>query len=167
MTFYELTKKIKVYRTIIVSGPQRSGTKIAAKMLSDVLGHTCLLEDEFQFHDLLAFAKLTERKNVVIQAPTMSAVCHLLSHARSFDAAVVFMKRDVKDIENSQKRIAWDEEDFEKRQYFYSGGEPISKIKYNAWEIYQKPTLGNRAFELEYESMRVHPFWIEKEFRDG
>jgi len=42
----------------------------------------------------------------------------------------------------------------------------ISKIKYDFWEKYQKKNIKN-AFEIEYNSLKKHPLWINKKEREN
>ena len=148
---------------IMVSGPQRSGTTIATKMLAEDLGFRCVLEEEFNFHDLTKLVKIVTDSNCfVIQAPTMSSICHRLQ------VAVVFMRRSLEDIGKSQDRIKWDHEHAEKNRYFHDGEEPIAQVKYRAWEKHQRAFLPpGSAFDLDYESLKGHRLWIDKELRVG
>ena len=43
------------FAVVLVSGPQRSGTTICAKMIAHDTGHTYIPESEYQFHDEAAF----------------------------------------------------------------------------------------------------------------
>lgn len=145
---------------IIVTGPQRSGTTIATKMLAHALLFDPLTEEEINLRDLGMLSKLLrDRDRFVLQAPSLSAVCHRLN------VPIVFMRRSLIDIVQSQRRINWQEENYEKRQYFYTGPKPIAQVKYEAWDRFQKPELGELAFDVDYESLRSHPLWVDQEAR--
>jgi len=153
------------FRTIVVTGPQRSGTTIAAKMIAHDLQREHIDEQDYGTHDLLCFLRIIDR-SAVIQAPALSAYCHLLpAHV-----AVVFMRREIDAIQASQDRAlmasgrTWtqEEEPVELRKYFCDSG-PIAAIKYDAWDRFQKATMkrqGKASFDLNYASLASHPLWV-------
>lgn len=145
---------LKGFDIIFVTGCQRSGTTIAAKMISYDLGYYFVMEEVFGVHDFqrcLSYLK----PNHCIQAPALSAYCHLLPN----EVAVVFMLRNFEDIRRSMLRVNWLDERLELSKYFRACGR-IEEVKYDVWNMYQKSLIGN-AFELRYESLRGHKFWIE------
>jgi hypothetical protein len=162
----ELLTRLPTYRVVIVTGPQRSGTTIATQILAAELRFTPVLEESFREDNLMAFASIVvKRRKAVIQAPALSSIVHLLS---AVDVAVVFMWRRVEDIIRSEERIDWTKsfERVEKEKYFLPDDpRPVSEIKQTIWREQQRPRLGARAFELDYESMSNHPLWIEKSSR--
>jgi hypothetical protein len=144
------------YTRITVTGPQRSGTTIAAEILARDLGFECLREETINVGDLGRYFGLhAARDRFVIQAPG------LCSFAHGLPGCVVLMRRPVDAILASQQRIRWTEifEPIELRKYFTDQG-PVAQVKYDAWERYQKPHM-DHAYELDYESLRGHPLWIE------
>jgi hypothetical protein len=83
------------------------------------------------------------------------------------DTCVVFMKRALDEIKASQERISWPHEEDEKAKYLLaSDPRPIALIKRQAWEA-QKQLLGNRAFDLDYDSLAESDKWIPTEERTG
>ena len=160
------------FNTIFVTGPQRSGTTIAGKIIAADLGYTYIDERDFGTHDLPGLLALI-RDNVVIQGPALSAYCHLLPKS----VAVVFTLRSLEEIIASQDRTIlpsggnWTEaeESVELQKYFRETG-PIAAVKYEVWDKYQKPTLaaeGKAFFEIEYATLAAHPLWVPKEQRVG
>lgn len=117
---------------IIVTGPQRSGTRIAAKILAHELGYTYVDEDaigvdnEQAFWQLLLPGQTAERDepgNWVLQAPGLSHMVHRLPYlvaeaaataptGRPEDYAVVWMLRDEIAIVKSELRIGWRQRGF-------------------------------------------------------
>jgi hypothetical protein len=148
-------------RQIVVTGPQRSGTVIASKMLAKDLGLTHIGEWAFGTHNHEDFFGLIEAsKPFVIQAPTMSAYAHLLP------CTVVWMNRNLADIQRSEKRINWNvHEQLERDSYFEHSQRPSAVIKTEAWQKFQRIALGERAFDLDYESLKGHPMWVDPENR--
>jgi predicted O-linked N-acetylglucosamine transferase (SPINDLY family) len=147
------------YDRIIVTGPQRAGTTIAAKIIASELNYRFVPEEEVGFESVEELFELyrTERR-FVVQGPCLCAYVHLLP------GAVVLMRRSVDEIVRSQDRIRWSYEIFELNRYFATHG-PVAQIKYDAWDRFQKPRLGERAFELDYHALAGHRLWIEQEQR--
>ena len=63
---------LRPFTTIVVTGPQRSGTKFAAEIIAEQLALRYVNESEFGVHRLDRFWELLDEK-VVIQAPALSA----------------------------------------------------------------------------------------------
>lgn len=154
----------------MVAGPQRSGTKFAAEIIAEELGMRYVNESEFGVHALDRFWRLLDER-VVIQAPALSAYCHLLPG----HVAVVFMLRDVGQIAASQSRVAgWpeNEEPRELAKYFRTAETgPSAAVKYDVWQRFQKPVMlseGKPFFELHYpDDVRGHPRYVPANQREG
>lgn len=161
---------LKPFTTLIVTGPQRSGTKFAAEIIAEKLGLRYVNESEFGVHALDRFWRLLD-ENVVIQAPALSAYCHLLPE----HVAVVVMLRDLDEILASQSRVAgWleNEEPRELAKYFRSAENGTSAaVKYDVWQRFQKPAMlseGKPFFEMRYpDDVREHPRYVPTEKRQG
>lgn len=147
-------EQMRRFDLIVVTGPQRSGTTIATKMIATDLDMEYVEEERFDvhyFHRLLPL--LTGRR--VIQAPALSAYCHLLPE----EVAVVFMIRPVEEIQRSEQRVRWPEEHVELAKYFRTTG-TIAQVKYDVWRQHQRPNI-RHWFELKYAALQQHPLWIE------
>lgn len=166
MELSEILVSIKLYKKIVVTGPQRSGTTIAAKIIAAELNYQLIMEETFREDNLIDFtASIIENEFCVIQAPALASIIHLLKKP---EIAVVFMMRPVEDIIASESRINWlDKHDsVEKNKYFrFDSPEPISLLKQSVWKTYQKNMLKERAFELEYNSLQTHSLWVPGELR--
>lgn len=159
-TLHHLIENLKRYDKIIVTGPQRAGTTIAMEIIAHELSYEGLREEVIDVDNLSLLAGVLRCERFVLQAPGLCPVVHLL---RDKDIAVVIVKRDVSEIIKSQERINWGiNEIHERKKYFISALEPISEIKYRNWEMFQKEFLKERWFELQYDSMRTHPLFIEQ-----
>jgi hypothetical protein len=166
MTLKELLPALGRFTKVVVTGPQRAGTTIATKILASELQYPVVLEEVFRQQELYLFvAALIENSTCVVQAPALSAVVHLL---QDDDIAVVFMLRKTDEIIQSEQRIQWSQthEKLEKAKYFSARSKlPIGVLKTRMWHAYQKKLIGERAFELDYESLEGHPLWIDKSLR--
>jgi hypothetical protein len=161
MTLQELLPKLARFTRIIVTGPQRSGTTIATKILANELGFEYLREEAFHVHRLELLCNIILSKDrFVVQAPTMSGCCHYLS-----GVAIVFMRRDLDAIAASENRVGWNRREFEKTKYFDSSDRTSAEVKYHAWDRFQKRLLRHRAFDLQYESLKKYPLWVTQEQR--
>jgi hypothetical protein len=163
---------LATYNTILVTGPQRSGSRIAAKMVAADTGHTYVDETQFGVYNLRDFAILLRGRGIVVQCPTMSHVIHGVS--QDHGTLVVFMMRDVDDIANSEERVKWDRGVYielahfgyhgrRAKSYRLSGGQ-VAPLKYKRWEMWQKDLVWHHL-ELQYESLAGHPLWVPKEDR--
>lgn len=174
---------LEPFHYILITGPQRSGTTIAANMIAEDLDYDLYYDGNVtsnlgkwpgEFHiqefidlyhsdrEIVKARPYTRRSDrFVLQCP---AFCRFVHHWKDVDGlAVVMMIRPVEDIIASQERIGWGFEEQERELYDGAQG-PIAQVKYNLWPT-QKKILGERAFELEYESLSGHTMWVPKEMR--
>ena len=180
------------YRNIIVVGNPRSGTTITGKMLADTLSYEYMDEMTFRCRNFTLFKKILNTGEKVIQAPGISHIAHFLP---SDEDLVVFMVRPWSDIVKSLHRISglsnwiltdtlYDYElynrknpgvrtncvpavDLEVEDYFkkhINRDSYFLEIPYKMWKYYQRDKIKNWV-QLNYESMRFHPMWIDKEER--
>ena len=159
-------------RQIVITGPHRTGTTIAAKIIANQLNYQCYLEEGFGNDFGLLNGRVHENYHrgisSVYQVPLLMGYCYRLPEF----VAVVVMRRKIEDILDSQKRIGWNEKEEWKRRELekFDGIEveddldmPICEAKYKIWE---EMTEGmTNAYELEYDSLSEHRFWVEKEKR--
>lgn len=171
---------------ILVSGPQRSGTRICSKMIVADTGHRHIdetdvrelflglsLADSDQDWNAIS-AKVVEsiqglvlqEQNIVLHCPPLMPWIHLLD-----DVFVVILRRSIQDIEKSKRRIGTkmkrEELKFNKLGFTRYGKkkpgltktyESLASLQYNRWDE-QKRSLDNYQ-EIEYESLVSHSLWI-------
>ena len=164
-TFFSDGRKSK---TILVTGPQCSGTTIATQIISKELDRKLYLEEDFSVHnedqlvDLITLIKIPS----VIQCPSMS---HIIQDLSKIGCFIVWMKRPFHDIHASEKKIGWKvHEHIEKAKYTQKF--PLktnlfenmrsAEMKQNMWDTYQKQTLDGGFFELDFRMLRRHPMWV-------
>lgn len=180
MSKYEF-EYLRPFNKIIVIGPGRSGTTIATKIIAHELKYKFIDESWFEgtlFEKFLGLLNM-DRK-MVIQAPCLTHKMHWIGSEASL--AFVLMKRDINDILKSQKHTLtfktkapnkgtftactpeWKK--FRLTQYNLpeDTDEEMPNIVYNYWYDHQAHAIKN-SFELEYESLKDHSLWIEKEDR--
>lgn len=156
-------ENIKNFERIVVSGPQRSGTRIVAKAIAYDTGKVYIDEADVNYHDFRLLQWHLMRSNVVIQCP---ALCHKLHEIPLNSTLIVMVRRPIDEIINSQNRVKWSEEanKLELAKYGYSSG-IISRIKYEYWDNYQKQILGQSGVTFDYHNLEGHPLFIAPELR--
>ena len=106
MEYVEAIEKLAEFRKIAVTGPQRSGTTFCAHIISSDLKLRFVDESKIGIFDRAKLANLIDHNNdFVVQCPALSR--EISTFADRTDLAVVFMLRDVADIEASERRIGW------------------------------------------------------------
>ena len=145
---------------------QRSGTTICARMIQwDIEAPYCcwvggnLKRVNSSEHEPLGTP-------LVYHAP---GVAHLLHQVSSPDTAVIWMKRDPEEILQSARNKEWiptvelkiykDRFPKDEELYYNTIIRGLTKAKNEVWEE-QKPRIEN-TFEIEYESLRSHPLWLD------
>lgn len=150
------------FSKIIVTGPQRSGTTVAAAMIAHDLDYYFYPEEQIRVWDLWRVDRLFGRtSDFVLQAP---AICRYAHRFTAPDIAIVLMKRAIEDIVASEQRVAWTGQERELRQYGLQEG-VIAEVKYKYWYERQRALIDN-PFEVEYESLRGHPMWVPRGERE-
>lgn len=150
-------------KEILVTGCQRSGTTIATKIIADILDFTPVDENDYSWNGgwkpTLGNLLKNSKPRSVYQGPAICHDCHKVPN----HMAVVFMVRDHDDIRRSMSRVKWRGENKELAKYgctFKENGR-IEKIKESYWRLWQKNKIKN-AFEVRYDELRWHPFWVSK-----
>lgn len=162
---------LKPYRFILVSGPHRAGTTIAAAMIANDLGYE-FYEDVQDRLETLGGSHQIYRPSV-LHCPTRCYQIH--QFAKIPDLAAVMVIRDIDDIIASQKRIPWGFENEQLHAYrtkawprpTFPVQPPIAEVKYRYWWGVQKKIFGERGYEVEYESLKAHTMWVAPEQRKG
>jgi hypothetical protein len=148
---------VKNYKKIIVSGPQRSGTRIATKCIAKDLGHYMVDETDYGIDSFEGFSRrLLSDSPMVIQAPAMSS---MLNYIDTKDTIIIWMLRKVFHIKKSEERVGWDSSK-EMAKYFEHNSD-ICSSKYLNWEVYQRGLLKIPCIDLQYTSLENHNLWVE------
>lgn len=156
---------LKTFDRILVTGPQRSGTRIRAKHTATLLGYDYVDEQVIKFDSLARCIRvLLSQTKVVLQCPALFCVLHLIDTPRT--CAIVCV-RDVEDIIKSQERVKWGYGQNEWKKYLPDGEvleEPISVFRYRKWEK-QKKLMRIPYFEANYNELETSSLWIDSEAR--
>ncbi len=153
------------YQTILVTGPQRSGTTICAKMIACDTGHEFIGEESIVTNNLQALSHILYltskiKRKIVVQCPGLCRYIHLFGDENTL---IVMVYRSIEAIIKSQMRIEWEEEAKELARYSLSVG-PIAQVKYDYWKKEQQALVINSK-KVIYEDLKTHPLWIPQEQR--
>ncbi len=131
---------------IFVTGPQRSGTRLAAHIIARETGREFI--DELEYNPDIPM-------NSVVQAPFM--LKGVLEISYMFPTAqFAFMYRDVDDIVKSMERIEW-YKDYTDHPAFY-----LDYVKhcYRYIDFLKKELDTSRWFDIRYESLAYDPLFV-------
>jgi hypothetical protein len=151
--------ELKRHPVIWVVGPQRSGTRIASKMIAHDTGHELVDEVQFYIDSSSHLSKLLQDKAdrpIVVQGPAITRWIHHLARDRD---SVVFMFRPLDQIHASEKRISWKYDGVEAMKYGEASGSAELKIRF--WNSYQRGQI-KHAITFPYGQLSQHPLWIPK-----
>jgi len=161
-------KHLKTHKKILVSGPPRSGTQIATRMIAHDTGHRFVNEREHgcwrkcRMWDLL---KMDEP--MAIHCPSQSRWLH--EFARQPDALIVFLLRNPGDIMASEHRVGKVQplRRLTRRHYedVMPCHGPSCMVRQSYWLVQQRHLIDNKL-ELQYESLCEHPLWVERPLRE-
>lgn len=148
-------------RNVIVTGPQRSGTRFTSYLIGEHTDRKFYEEDAFSVRSLELFADLLDRpEQKVIQAP---GLIHCIHEIELEDACIVFMRRNIEDIKASQIRHgmrkhhrnqSWLWEGYKKRWKRVDKYDSMVDVVYKHWPRQKKIIGARRCIELEYESLK-------------
>ena len=155
----------QLFRGIVVTGCQRSGTGIASRIIAHDLNRLHIDEDDYGTKQTKVWKErvVTEQQPFVIHSPAMS---RYLTDVVTDDILVVYMRRRLRDVERSIRRIEWDDAN-ERTAYkdtFSNEALHIYKIKMKYWKRAQQKSITN-WIEINYEALGTHPLWINKSER--
>ena len=145
-----------------MTGPQRAGTTICAKMIAADTGHEYIDENEYGPHNKTMWLHtITCYENIVIHCPAMCRHVHEVG-----SVFVVMVYRNVANVVNSQERILWGSanEALELARYGARAEPPIAAVKYDFWRRFQRTVITN-WLEVEYENLAAHPLWVDERER--
>jgi hypothetical protein len=149
------------FEKIIVTGPQRSGTTICARMIAQDTRYRFVIEMDIGVNDLDRLRDLVEHNTFfVVQCP---ALCRYVHEFSAPDVGIVLMRRDIQDILASKERINWNGTQEELERYGVTCG-VSAEVKYHYWDTYQKWVIQN-PIEIPYEALSIHPLWVPKALR--
>jgi hypothetical protein len=151
---------------IVVVGPQRSGSTFVSHCLAQSFNAKHIDEMEFDVYFLDLFYKIVEGSgdSWVAHAPGLFAdMFKILDKIPDVTFAIV--RRDIKEIVNSQSRINLNLE-HEKIKLFLckeTGEQHVAPAKYEYWDKWKKylPSW----VEYDYRDFENHPFWVPDEAR--
>jgi len=165
----ELLALASEYRMVVVSGCQRSGTHIMAKILAHELGWQYITDEDYDVSDFNGWA------NLILTGVHMAAQCphmtHLL-HETPDDVLVVWMHRPIEELIVSFARVNPGHISASQpyQMLFYSQlpevgtGRQIGagwiKVREQYWNMVQRPMLGRRGVTFNYHDLEEHRLFV-------
>lgn len=154
-------QNLSPFETIIVTGPHRSGTTIAAEMIAHDLGRRCWREEAFSIRNIVEAEALIRDHGGVIQGPYLLPWAPVLADIGK--TAIVYMQRHPDAVARSNARL-------QRRR--------ISAPFFNKDQADRlwhriKPAIDN-WFEVDYTELEAHPLyqhhregWRHRQTRPG
>ena len=139
---------------IIVTGPQRSGTTIAARILANDLNRTFVEDINFNATD--------NRKDIVCQCPS-ALTTYMIIHHFMPGAHFILIKRDKADIIESMKRVQWSKKNVKDWEAFL---DQYVDHCFLQWKRLKQDLPDDCWSELPYESLSFHPLFVPKDERE-
>lgn len=167
-------KQLRQYNHILVTGPQRSGTTIAAAMISQSLGRLFVPDEGIGQDNIKRLEAMIGKSKFVLQCPALFPYIHTFDFEST---AIVVMFRRMDAILRSMKRIGWAGAEEEIKRYkqielFHrfiwqrlvdmrrSQTEAIVFYKYQVFREYQIENMQLRWYGLDYTELDWHPLWL-------
>lgn len=176
MTLEGLLARVDQYRAVLVSGCQRSGTHIMAKIIAHELGWDYITDQDYDLSNFNGWSNLVLRAQMAaIQCPHMS---HIL-HEVPTDVAVVWMRRNPVELLESFIRVNPQclpcSQPYQMLFYSQMPGVPRGQItgmewidiREQYWEWKQAPLLGERGITFEFDDLAEHELFVPKPQRKG
>lgn len=173
----ECVKVIKKYSRVLVLGPQRSGTNIAAKILAHESGYPLFSERQFGESSCVIDKPPTHSEKLedfmqtepsyVLQSPVLTYTAQTLDVS---DAIVCFISRPILEIEDSRTSSDWPGAEREWRKYQASFPEMtedlsavnLATVQVKTWKEIQKEQMKLPFIELTFSDLQNHPLWVQK-----
>jgi len=150
------------FHRIWVVGPQRSGTRVVAKMIAHDTYRDYVDETRFMVDSLHQLQNILTNKGpekIVVHGPGITRWVHVLA---GLSDAVVFCWRDLEDVIKSQERW-WTKDRVESIKYHRTAGSAEAKQEY--WKTKQKALSPNPTTLRFPEDIEDHPMYISKDRR--
>ena len=185
----------KGYKNILIIGNPRSGTTFTGIALSKTLSLKYIDENDFQLRNASLLKKHLDKGDNIVQCPGFTHISHLLADKDTLIVFMVRRWSDiVKSLYRIEGKISnwvysstlYDYElynrkypgirtncipfqDLEVEKYFkkYIDKKGYAlEIPYKMWKYYQRDKIPN-WIQLDYESMKSHPMWVDKDKRQN
>ena len=142
------------FKRILVTGPHRSGTTIAMRMIAADLGYRPVDEEEFKWRFIRRISEVWQ-PGTVLQAPNAFSWLPVLAGS---DDAVVVMRRPLADIAASVSRQR------DPKGHKVTAPVYTAEQGYALWDQVKnlEPWQRFKWFEVEYEALAGHPLWVPR-----
>ena len=149
---------------IIVTGPQRCGTRFVAAAIAQDRKLAFVGEEAIGVRDLITVTGIIEQqRGWVMQGPALSYAIRTLARP---DVLVVWMRRHEPHWVASCERVGWNCESEESRipEKYKKPDTSHYQQRYAHWCSEHRPAIVH-WIEVEYESLREHPLFVPTKLR--
>jgi hypothetical protein len=143
---------------VLVTGPQRSGTKLTALLVADAIGYRYIphgwMNPVTEGLDVFRNAK-----EIVLHNPSYVAFAQEVSGPST---AIIFVWRELSEIHDSERRHGWTQHEYELELLGCESGDPAT-VKQDMWakDLHR---LEN-TWRVDYRGLESHPRFCNN--RDG
>lgn len=155
----DLVKDYEGYKRVVITGPQRSGTQIAAKIVANLLGWDFFSEATLdndrgpRYSDRYwEWVNAPKTEKTVLQCPQISHLCHETPK----DTLVVFMIRDIDEILASDAHRV---KHFKRRNARTGKIEPSLSVFTDKRREYSRLFLDRAPLSIEDTPRAVYDVW--------
>lgn len=162
---------LRGYKRIIVTGPHRSGTTIAAEMIAADTGLEAVREEAFLFYREDMLQGLLAREGIVVQCP---ALFDRMPDFSDPDTAIVMMRRPLDELEESRgrmfvpgstERFSAEEQNQAQLARLGAAEGDAAALKYARWSDWVDSGRIHHPVEVAYDALKSHPMWVTPEQR--
>ncbi|MEL6347391.1 MAG: glycosyltransferase [Myxococcota bacterium] len=162
---------LRRFARIIVTGPHRSGTTIAAEMIASDTGFEGVREEEFDFYREDLLRGVLARQQVVIQCP---ALFDLMPRLSAPDTAIVLMRRPLDELAASRARmftpvggrqLSAEEQNQAQLARLGARDGDAAALKYALWDQWVAEGTLHNPVEVDYHDLSKHPMWVPADQR--
>jgi hypothetical protein len=168
-----------VFNTVIVTGPNRAGTRLTTAAIAADTGHEALVGGDFKFIDADMLRECAARHDVVIQCPYRFDLMPKLTRD---DVAIVCVHRPIEEIVESRGRMFMKPEPHarlvggrqqENQIAFMAAAGLCSEederdnavVKYEVWARWLVEGTLDNPFDVHYHDLEAHRLWVPPEVR--
>ena len=154
---------LRRYPKIVVTGPPRSGTRIASRIIANDTGHRYVDEAEHDhgFNEPKWRTLISQGTNIVVQSPG-SRLKDCIDNPPA-GVFLVLVRRSVADIHASQRRVRKMHDD----EFYavYRGSAMFHDSVEGAYLYWDDHSKTVPYMEVSYESLAEHPLWLAADKR--
>lgn len=161
--FTKIPLKFEVghFQRVLVTGPQRCGTRITSRMFAQDAGEdwTWVGEEEFGTDDVQRFRQLITAEKIVVHCP---AVMQVVPEVADEETLVVVLHRPLDEVVRSRQRIDWNENANELAKYQVAEGDS-ALVKWREFDRRRHEVP--HVLDVDFHELAGHPLFLPSRSR--